>query len=63
MKGKNKLQSNLSITAASGAALYEPGLNTDVGQFSVEFYVYTSTGWMWAGTILIFLQAAHEQER
>ena len=28
------------------AALHEPGLNTDVGQFSVEFYVYPSLGWV-----------------
>ena len=27
------------------AALHEPGLDTDPGQFSVEFYVYTSHGW------------------
>ena len=28
------------------AALHEPGLKTDAGQVSVEFYVYTSPGWV-----------------
>ena len=28
------------------ASLHEPGLDTDPGQFSVEFYDYTSPGWV-----------------
>ena len=40
-------------------AFTEPGLNTDAGQFSVEFYIYTSLGGVRAWSIFIFLQAAH----
>ena len=32
------------------ASLHEPGLDTDPGQFSVEFYVYTSPGLVRAGS-------------
>ena len=32
------------------ASLHEPGLDTDPGQFSVEFYVYTSPGWERVGS-------------
>ena len=33
------------------ASLHDPGLNTDPGQFGVEFYVYTSPGWVRAASI------------
>ena len=31
------------------ASLHEPGLDTDPGQFSVEYYVYMSPGWVRVG--------------
>ena len=34
------------------ASLHDPGLDTDPGQFSVEFYVYTSPGWVRVGSIV-----------
>ena len=32
------------------ASLHEPGLDTDPGQFSVEYYVYVSPGWVRVGS-------------
>ena len=32
------------------ASLHEPGLDTDPGQFSVEYYVYMSPGWARVGS-------------
>ena len=32
------------------ASLHEPGLDTDPGQFSVEYYVYMSPGWVRVGS-------------
>ena len=32
------------------AALHDPGLDTDPGQLSVEFYVCTSPGWVTVGS-------------
>ena len=34
-----------------GACLHEPGLDINPGQFSVEFYVYTSPDWVRVGSI------------
>ena len=33
------------------AALYEPELDADPGQFSLELYVYTNPGWVRVGSI------------
>ena len=33
-------------------SLHDPGLDTDPGQFSGEFYVYTSPGWVRVGSIV-----------
>ena len=38
------------FTSSFRASLHEPGLDTDPGQFSVEYYVYMSPGWVRVGS-------------
>lgn len=48
-----KLLVNLIVLSLNRlrASLHEPGLETDPGQFSVEYYVYMSPGWVRVGSV------------